>query len=164
MNIMKKPAMNAVVLSSALLLAVSFSGTGTVFAQENTGQAADRNEEQISERRAAMEERMQERRAEAEARREERRAEFREANPELAAELDALRAEREAEREQQRAEFAAKYPNLAAAMEDGRMAGLGFRGDRERFTEGFERGRAFDRNRSGQDRGPRGERSREPRP
>lgn len=67
---------------------------------------------------------MQERRAEAEARREQRWVEFSEAEPELAAEITALRAEREAEREAQRAEFAAKYPNLAAAMEEGRFRRL----------------------------------------
>ena len=69
------------ILTSAVLLAVTAFGIGTVSAQN----AADGQQEgQVSERRAAMEERMQERRAEAETRREERRAEFAAANPELA--------------------------------------------------------------------------------
>jgi len=93
------------------------------------------------------------------ARREERWQAFEQENPELAAEIIALREERRAEQEARRAEFAEKYPNLSAAIEEGRrIPGLGPQANR-----GFdgERGRRFERSRErdpsqGPRNGPRG--------
>lgn len=127
---------------SLCLLALTGLGAGVVLAQDDN---------EADDRRAAFEERRAERMAEIQARRDERWEEFSEENPELAAEIEALRAERQAEREQRRAEFAEQYPNLAAALEEGRnIPGLrGSFGPRADRGPGFGGGRGFDRDRRG---------------
>jgi C4-dicarboxylate-specific signal transduction histidine kinase len=122
-----------VILGATVLAATAAFGVGGVLAQDS--EATD------AERRAAFEERREERRAEMETRREERWAEISEENPELAAEIEALRAEREAKREQARAEFAEKYPNIVEALEDGRINRAMLEGGRRGPQQGGPRGR-----------------------